>query len=296
MIAQQLLNGLITGSVYALFALGFTLVFGTHKILNLAHGSVFMSGAFAAYFAVLNGLPLWFAMVLAMLCGGAVCYVIELAAFRPLRSRGQIEFAALIASIGANLMISSLAQRISNTKVLRFPFGTFPVQFYTLMGVRISLLQIVIVCVVALLLAGLLFYMYRTSFGRQVRAVSGNERAARLLGVSPNMVFFQTFFISGALAGMAGVLIGLSFNSIHFLMGEPYLLRAFVVVVLGGLGSITGAVVAGLLLGVIQTLTVAYLPTGLSDAIIFSLLFVILLVRPSGLFGSAITATAARRQ
>lgn len=296
MIAQQLLNGLVTGSVYALFALGFTLVFGTHRILNLAHGGVFMAGAFIAYFAVIAGVPLWAAALLAMVGAGLLSYAIDLVAFRPLRARGEIEFAALIASIGANLILTSVAQRVSNTKVLRFPFGTFPIQFYTVFGLRISLLQIVIVGTVAVILALLLVYMYRTSFGRQVRAVSGNARASRLLGVNPDAVYFQTFAISGALAGLAGVLIGLSFNSIQFLMGDPYLLRAFVIVVLGGLGSIHGAVVAGLLLGVIQTLAVAYLPTGLSDAIIFSLLFVILLVRPSGLFGTAGAATAVTRQ
>jgi branched-chain amino acid transport system permease protein len=296
MIAQQLLNGLVTGSIYALFALGFTIVFGTHRILNLAHAGVFMSGAMMAYYAVIAGAPLWLAAIMAMAGAGLVSYLIELIAFKPLRSQGQIEFAALISSIGANLMLTSAAQRISNTKVMRFPFGTFPVQFYSVFGLRISLLQIVIAAIVAALLLLLLVYIYRTSFGRQIRAVSGNERAARLLGVSPAAVYFQTFFISGALAGMAGVLIGLSFNSIHFLMGEPYLLRAFVVVVLGGLGSIHGAVVAGLLLGVIQTFTVAYLPTGLADAIIFSLLFVILLLKPSGLFGAATAGAGVTRQ
>ena len=285
MIAQQLVNGLVTGAVYALFALGFTIVFGTHRILNLAHGSIFMAGAFIATYGVIYGLPLWLAAILAMVGAGLIAWIVDLVAFRPLRARGQIEFAALISSIGASLILTSLAQRISNTKVLRFPFGTFPIEFYSLFGLRISLLQIVIVLTVALLLAALMLYLYRTSFGRQVRAVSGNERAARLLGVSPAMVYFQTFFISGALAGMAGVLIGLSFNSINFLMGDPYLLRAFVVVVLGGLGSIPGAVVAGLLLGVLQTFAVVYLPAGLSDAIIFSLLFVILMIKPSGLFG-----------
>jgi branched-chain amino acid transport system permease protein len=296
MIAQQLLNGLITGSVYALFALGFTIVFGTHRILNLAHGAVFMSGAFMAYYAVIAGLPLWAAALLAMVGAGLLSYLIELVAFKPLRARGEIEFAALISSIGINLMVTNAAQRISKTKVVRFPFGTFPVQFYEVFGLRISLLQITIAGIVTVLLLLLLVYIYRTSFGRQVRAVSGNERAARLLGVSPAAVYFQTFFISGALAGIAGVLIGLSFNSIHFLMGDPYLLRAFVVVVLGGLGSIHGAVVAGLLLGMLQTLAVAYLPSGLADAIIFSLLFGILLVRPSGLFGTAAASVGVARQ
>lgn len=295
MIAQQILNGLVTGSVYALFALGFTLVFGTHKILNLAHAGVFMSGAFLAYYAVAAGAPLWLGALLAMLGAGLLSYLIDITAFAHLRARGQIEFSAIISSIGANLILMSIAQRVSNTKVLGFPAGSFPIQFYEAFGLRISLLQIVIALVVLALLGGLTFYLYGTSFGRQVRAVAGNERAAQLLGVNPRQVYFQTFFISGALAGIAGVLIGLSFNSIHFLMGEPYLMRAFVVVVLGGLGSIQGAVIAGLMLGVIQTIAIAYLPSGLSDAIIFLLLFVILLVKPSGLFGNQTSATGVGR-
>jgi branched-chain amino acid transport system permease protein len=116
--------------------------------------------------------------------------------------------------------------------------------------------------------------------------VAINERTASLLGINPQRVYFQTFFISGALAGAAGVLIGIAFNSVHFLMGEPYMLRAFVVIVLGGLGSVAGAVIAGLLLGLIQTMTIAYISTDLSDAVIFSLLFLILLVRPTGFFGT----------
>jgi branched-chain amino acid transport system permease protein len=296
MIAQQILNGLITGSVYALFALGFTLIFGTHKILNLAHSGVFMIGAFIGYFAVVAGLPLWVGVILAMVGSGLLSYIIDLTAFRHLRATGQVEFGAIISSIGANLILISIAQRVSNTKVLGFPGGTFPIEFYRAFGLRISLLQIVIAVIVLVLLGLLTYYLYGTSFGRQVRAVAGNERASKLLGVNPNAVYFQTFFISGALAGIAGVLIGLSFNSIHFLMGEPYLMRAFVVVVLGGLGSIPGAVIAGLLLGVAQTLTIAYLPSGLSDTIIFSLLFIILLVKPSGLFGSQTSATAVGRK
>ena len=295
MLAQQIANGLVVGSVYALFALGFTLVFGVHHVLNLAHGSVCMWGAFIGLLAVAPGelfgaglpspfLPLPVAFLLAMLGGGLLGVLLDLIAFRPLRKRHATEFAALVSSIGASLILISLAQQLSHTRILRFPFGTFPVQIYRFAGLRVSSLQFFIVGCVAVLFAGLLFYLYRTSFGRQVRAVAVNERAATLLGVNPSAVYLQVFFISGALAGAAGVLIGLAFNSVNFLMGEPYLMRAFVVVVLGGLGSIYGAVVAGLLLGLIQVMTVAYVSSGLSDAIIFSILFLMLLVRPTGLF------------
>jgi branched-chain amino acid transport system permease protein len=285
MIGQQMLNGLVVGGVYALFALGFTLVFGIHKILNLAHGAVFMSGAFVALYAVQGGLPLWLGFVLAMVASGILAVVIEITAFRPLRHSGEAEFGAIISSIGANLVVITVAQRISDTMVMRFPFETFPVVIYEVAGLRVSQLQLFMAGCAAVLVLLLTFYLYRTQFGRQVRAVAGNERAAVLLGVNPNLVYVQTFFLSGALAGAAGVLIGLAFNSIHFMMGEPFLLRGFVVIILGGLGSIPGALLAGLLFGMIQTLTVAYLPSGLTDAIIFAALFVILLVRPNGLLG-----------
>lgn len=287
MIFQQLLNGLVVGGVYALFALGFTLIFGIHKILNLAHGAVFMTGAFIALYTVLAGWPLWIGFVLAVIGGGLLSVLIELLAFRRLRQSGEAEFGAIVSSIGANLVIITVAQKVSNTLVMRFPFETFPIEIYEVFGLRVSALQLFMAGSAIVLVLLLTFYLYRTQFGRWVRAVADNERAAKLLGINPNIVYFQTFFLSGALAGAAGVLVGLAFNSIHFMMGEPWLLRGFVVLILGGLGSIPGALVAGLTFGMIQTLTVAYLPSGLTDAAIFSLLFVLLLIRPHGLLGKA---------
>ncbi len=285
MIAQQLLNGLIVGGVYALFAIGFTLVFGIHQILNLAHGAVFMVGAFVALYSVLAGWPLWIGFSLGVLAGGLLSVLIEFFAFRRLRKQGEEEFGAIISAIGANLIIITLAQKVSGTQILRFPFETFPVVIFEFWGLRVSALQLLMSVFAAALVLFITLYLSKTAPGRQVRAVAGNERAAILSGVNPNFVFFQTFFMSGALAAAAGVMVGLAFNNIHFMMGEPFLLRGFVVVILGGLGSIPGALVAGLLLGMIQTLSVAYLPSGLTDTIIFSLLFIILLLRPHGLLG-----------
>lgn len=292
---QQILNGLISGSVYALFALGFTLIFGVQKVLNLAHAGVFMAGAFMAYYLVALGLPLWVAAIFAMIGAGLVSVLVELVALRQLRTRRNAEFSAIVATIGVDLVLISVAQILSKTQVYRFPFDTFPVVFFTFAGLRISLLQIVIVVTVLVLVFGMIFYLQKTTFGRQVRAVASNERAANILGINPDLIYTQTFFIAGALAGMAGVLIGLSFNSIHFLMGQPYMLYAFVIVVLGGLGSVPGALAAGLIVGVIRTLGIAYFPAGLADIVIFLLLFIILLVRPSGLAGSAAAETGGRR-
>lgn len=287
MLAQQLLNGVVVGSVYGLFALGFTLLFGVNHIMNMAHGAVFMWGAFAGLFAAtMLDLPFIAALAIGALAGGLLSVLLDWIAFRPLRKRKAPEFSAIVSSIGANLILLSLAQQMTATRVMRFPFDTFPIRIYEVFGLRVQLLQLVIIGIVILMVVGLVWYLQRTSAGRQIRTVAYSESTSRLLGINPFSVNFQVFFLSGALAGVAGVLIGLVFNSVHFMMGEPLLLRAFVVIILGGLGSIPGALVAGLLIGIVQVLTVSYLSAGLADVVVFSLLFLVLLARPTGLFGS----------
>jgi branched-chain amino acid transport system permease protein len=288
MLLQQILNGLVVGSVYGLFALGFTLLFGVNHIMNMAHGSVFMWGAFAGLYAVVAfDMPIGFALIVGMVVGGLLSVLLDIVAFAPLRKRGAPEFSAIVSSIGADLVLLAIAQKVSNTAVMRFPFDAFPVVIFRVFGLRIQLLQLVIMGLVLVMVCGLVFYLYKTEFGRRIRAVAFSEQTARLLGINPGWVNMQVFFISGALAGMAGVLIGLVFNSVHFTMGEPLLLRAFVIVILGGLGSIPGALIAGLAIGLIQTLSVAYVSAGVAEAIVFLALFIVILVRPTGLFGQA---------
>jgi branched-chain amino acid transport system permease protein len=163
------------------------------------------------------------------------------------------------------------------------------------LGLRVTMLQLLMLGVAIGMVVLLAYYLYRTPQGRQIRAVAGNYRAAQLLGVNPNAIFYQTFFLSGALAGAAGVMVGLAFNSIQFMMGEPFLLKAFVAIILGGLGSIPGALVGGLVLGLLQSLSGAYLEPTLVDAMIFTLLFVILMVRPDGLFVQSLPESATKR-
>lgn len=298
MLAQQILNGLISGAIYALFALGFNLIFGVQKVLNLAHGAIFMAGAFIAYYAVLGGLPFWLALLTAMLVCGVASVLLDRFGFQLLRkySHADAEFGALVISIGVGQVLTSIAQKLSDTKVLSFPFGTFPVELFRGFGLRVSLLQLTIAALVVVLVAFLALFLQRSTYGRQVRAVAINPRASALLGINARSVFVLTFFIAGAMAALAGVMIGLSFNSIQFMMGEPYMLKAFVVVVLGGLGNLGGAVVASLLLGVAQALCTAYLPPGLSDILIFSALFVVLIFKPNGLFGGALAPAGVGRQ
>lgn len=296
MLMQQLLNGIVVGSVYALFALGFTLLFGVNHIMNMAYGAVFMWGAFAGLYAVtMLDAPIYLALLLGMLAGGVVSVVLDLVAFRPLRRRGAPEFSAIVTSIGADLVLLSIAQKVSNTAIMRFPFDAFPIIFFTFFGLRIQLLQLVIIGLVVVMVFGLVWYLYRTSFGLRIRSVAYAEQTSRLLGISPGPINIQVFFISGALAGMAGVLIGLVFNSVHFAMGEPLLMRAFVIIILGGLGSIPGALIAGLVIGIVQTLSVAYISSGAAEAIVFLALFIMIVVRPTGLFGQPTAAMRVQR-
>jgi branched-chain amino acid transport system permease protein len=257
-----------------------------------------MSGAFIAYYGVIGGLPLGLALLIAMVSCGCVSVLLDRFGFQLLRkySHADAEFGAMVISIGAGQVLTSLAQKASDTKVLSFPFGTFPVEFFRGLGLRISLLQITIALLVVVLVALLAYFLQRTSFGRQVRAVAINPRASALLGINSRSVFSITFFIAGAMAAIAGVMIALSFNSIQFMMGEPYMLKAFVVVVLGGLGNLAGAVVASLLLGVAQAMAAAYLPPGMADILIFATLFVVLIFKPNGLFGGGLAPAGVGRQ
>ena len=285
MLAQQLLNGIVVSGVYALFALGFTLVFGIQRILNLAHGAIFMTGAMVAYYTVKAGGALWLGFIMAIVASGLLSVFVEIVCFRRLRKTGDEEFGGIISSIGAGLVIMTIAQRVSDTLILRFPFETFPVVIFKFWGLRVSMLQLFMAGAAIVLVFILGYYIYRTPFGRRVRAVTDNEHAAMLMGINPNRIYSQTYFLAGALAGAAGVLVGLAFNSINFVMGEPYLMFGFVIIILGGLGSIPGALLASLVFGMGQTLTIAYLPSGLTDTVIFAALFLILLFRPHGLMG-----------
>jgi branched-chain amino acid transport system permease protein len=297
MLIQQLINGLVVGSTYAVFALGFTLLFGVNNVMNMAYGSVFMWGAFAGLFSVtFLRAPFWAALIAGMGAGGLLSVVLDLLAFRPLRKRGAPDFSYILTSIGANMILLTLAQRVSNTEVMRFPFETFPVVVYEVFGVSIQLLQLIIIGVGVLMVAGLVFALYSTGLGRRIRAVAFSPATSQLIGINADMVNAQVFFISGALAGLAGVLIGVAFNSVHFLMGEPFLMRAFVVIIIGGLGSIPGALVGGILIGVVQSLAYAYISSAAADAIVFAALFIIILVRPSGLFGKASAVVRVQRR
>lgn len=290
-LAQNLVDGLARGAVYSVFALGFTLIFGVLDILNLAHASTYMWCAFVGWVVMAQlGLPLWVALPAAMIAGGLIAVVLEFVAFRPLRKEGMERLAPLISSIGASIIMVSIAEAAFSVQTKRFPTGALPpapLYMGGTGGVRISWAQILIVVVSILLMVALGYLVRRTRTGKAMRAVAFSQRTARLLGIDINRIVVLTFWIGGVLAGAAGVLVGLLTNNIAPGIGAQIELRGLAVVILGGLGNIEGAVLGGFLLGLIETFTIAYFQRGgdYKDAVAFVILFLILLVRPNGLLG-----------
>ncbi len=288
MLLQQIANGLALGAVYALFALGFTLIFGVLEIISLAHGAVFMAGAFAGLTAVTRfhaGVPA--ALAASMLAAGLLGLAVDFVAVRPLRKKKHHHLAPMIATIGCATMITSVYQGVFGAEVYRFPLDFAPQAMVTIAGAQLSLLQVIIILVSFGLMAVLITVLRRTAWGTAIRAVAESPRTAALLGIPVERVYQATVFVSSALGGAAGALTGLDFNAIHTFMGGPILHRGIAVIILGGMGDIRGALAGGLILGFAEVLSVAYLSSDFRDALSFGLLFLILLVRPSGLFGRA---------
>ncbi len=286
---QQIVNGIFLGSIYALFALGYTLVFGVLDILNLAHAAVFMLACFVAL-AFVGGahLPILAALPLAVLAAGVLGLVLERVAFRPRRGRANSNFSGLISSLAVAIVFEAIALEVWGPNVQRFPFGTLPAgRPIPFLGAEITRLQLTTVGVAVVLLVALTWLVTRTRLGREIRAVAESPRAAQILGVNVDRVIAASFFISSALGGAAGVLYGLAYNAIAPDMGRSVELKGLAVIVLGGMGSMPGAVVAGFALGLTEVFVVAHLGGSYRDVVSFAGLFLILVVRPRGLLGSA---------
>ncbi|HEY9496583.1 MAG TPA: branched-chain amino acid ABC transporter permease [Intrasporangium sp.] len=284
---QQILNGLFIGSIYALFAIGFTLVFGILDRLNLAHPSVFAVSAFIGIELVADGgLSIWVALPIVLLVGAVLGLIIERLAFRPLKNRPDAHFAGLISSIALAGMFIALLQWRYGPDTRRFPAGSFPETPMQLAGVSVTMLQLAILLISLVLMVGLSWLVARTRLGRAMRAIAENPRAARVLGVNVDRVTAVTFAISSALGAVAGALFAMNVNSAQLGMGSAIELKGLAVIIVGGMGSLPGALVGGLVLGLAEVFAVQYIGSSWRDLIAFGLLFVILLVRPQGLFGS----------
>lgn len=283
---QQLANGLLAGAIYALFAIGFTLVFGILRHLNLAHAAIFTAGAFIGIdLTAGQGVPIWLTFLLVALAGAVGGLVLERVAFRPLAGRRDEHFAGLISSVAFGGMLIALLQARYGSEPQTFPSGSFPNHVYNLGGVAISLAQIVTLVLSFALMLGLAWLVSASSMGRAMRAVAENPRAARVVGVHVERVTAGTYALSSALGAVAGVLMALNVGQGHLEMGMSIELTGFAVIILGGMGSLWGAMAAGLLLGLAEAFTVQFLGSSWKDVVAFALLFVILVLRPQGMFG-----------
>ena len=287
MLEQQLFNALSLGCVYALFALGFTLVFGVLGVVNLSQGAVFMVGAYAALTAVTRlGFPLWAAIAFAFAFAGVVGMLIDRLVLKPLRARNAPHLIPMIATIGLAIAINSLAQGLFGAENQRFPNEVLPQDSMQIAGVSVTVLELGIILVSFVLMTVLMLTLKKTQLGRALRAIAESPKAARLLGINVDGLFLLTSFVAAGLGGISGVLIGLYSNALFPLMGQPMLHKGIAVIILGGMGDIRGAMLAGLFLGFAEVLSVAYIGSDMRDAVAFGLLFLVLLVRPKGLFGS----------
>jgi branched-chain amino acid transport system permease protein len=284
---QQLVNGLALGSTYALIALGYTMVYGIIQLLNFAHGEIYMMGAFIALLLVLVlKVNIFLAMILAMICCGLLGVVIEFIAYRPLRKSSRLS--ALISAIGVSTFLSTLALLVFGADAKGFPDNSFPMAQFHLGSVDFSSLQLLIFGVSAVLMITLEFIVQKTKIGKAMRATSQDYNTAALMGVNINMVIAFTFAMGSCLAAAGGVLVGIYFNAVSFNMGLMAGLKAFAAAVLGGIGSIRGAMLGGLFLGVIEVFGVALGYSSYRDAIAFAILIIFLLFRPTGLLGQKI--------
>jgi branched-chain amino acid transport system permease protein len=295
---QQLVFGLALGTVYGLIALGYTMVYGVLQMINFAHGEVFMIGAYIGWsvFAVLidwsvGGLhPLWVLPVLlapAMLLCGGLGMTLERLAYRPLYMRGATRLGPLISAVGASIFLQNFVMLTQGARMKVYMTNlVFPRTWrFNIFGVNVSALVIVIVVLSLLLMWGLVALIQRTSLGRAIRAVSEDREMATAVGIDANRVVGLTFFLGSALAGAAGVLVGLYYTQIDFVMGYSAGLKAFTAAVLGGIGNIKGAMLGGLLLGVIESLASTFINPAFKDVVAFAVLILTLVFKPEGILG-----------
>jgi len=285
---NHLINGISLGSVYAIIALGYTMVYGIAKMLNFAHGDVIMVGAYICFFAVSSfGLPPVLGVLLAMLVCTALGITIERLAYKPLRQAPSL--AVLITAIGMSYFLQNGAQLLWTSNIKMFPnlFGDTAIHLFdNQITISITTIVTIVACVVIML--ALTWFTGQTKMGKAMRACSEDKAAAQLMGIDVNFTISMTFAIGSALAAVAGVLLCSAYPTLVPTTGSMPGIKAFTAAVFGGIGSIPGALLGGILLGIIEIFSRAYISTQLSDPIVFGVLIIVLLVRPSGLLGKNI--------
>lgn len=281
---QQIINGLSLGAIYALIALGYTMVYGIVMLINFAHGDIMMVGAYVSFFSIsIFKTNILVAMIVAMLSSALLGIVIEKVAYKPLRNSTRI--AALITAIGVSLFLEYITIFFLGANQRVYPSEAFHVENYNFMGLLVSNKDIFIIISAVILMIILQIFIKKTKTGKAMRAVSLDKDAAMLMGISVDRTISITFAIGSSLAAAAGVMVGVYYSTVNPLMGIIPGLKAFVAAVLGGIGIIPGAMVGGFLMGILETMVSGYGSSLYRDAVAFGVLILILLIKPTGLFG-----------
>lgn len=278
---NQIINGLSTGSMYALVAIGYTMVYGIAKMINFAHGDIIMAGAYFALIAMGFVGPIS-AILFSIVATAALGVITEKVAYKPLRGKGSLE--VLITAIGVSYLLENVFLLIFGSAARTFP-QIMPKGTINLGGISIKYITVITLVVTAVCTAVLLFFINKTKLGKAMRAVSEDQGAAQLMGINVNTTVSLTFAIGSGLGAIAGVIYGCAYSLITPYIGLMLGIKAFIAAVLGGIGSVPGAMVGGLMLGVAESLTIAYISSDFSDAVVFAILIIVLLVKPAGLFG-----------
>lgn len=294
---EQLINGLTIGSFYALIALGYTMVYGVMKLINFAHGDMFTLGAYIGYTLLVVGagaaghhFGLWGGMILAMALAAITLAVVgvllERIAYRPIYASGRLP--AVVSALGASIFLENAMMVAWGPRYLAYTSDVVPATMITVFGINITVLQIIILLLSFLLMGILYLVVQKTTFGAAIRAAALDRDTAALMGINIKAIILFVFILGPALGGMAGVMVGMYYRQISFTMGWGYGLKAFTASVLGGIGNIPGAMLGGLLLGVMEMLGAVYLSAAWKDVFVFLVLILVLIFRPNGLLGEAV--------
>jgi branched-chain amino acid transport system permease protein len=297
LIIEQILNGLTIGSFYSLIALGYSMVYGVMKLINFAHGDLFTFGSYLGYTFLVMGtayvtstLGVWGGMAAAMLIAavgtGILGLIVERIAYRPIYPAGRLP--AVVSALGASIFIQNAIMVIWGARPQAYTSEVIPNYMLNIAGLRINLLQIIIL-LLSFLLMGILYYIVqKTTFGAAIRASALDRETAALMGININLIIFFIFALGPALGGVAGVMVGIYYRKISFVMGWNYGLKAFTATILGGIGNIPGAMIGGLILGVLEMLGSTYISTAYKDVFVFLVLILVLIFRPTGILGEKV--------
>jgi len=295
LLEQQLINGLTLGLIYALIAVGYTMVYGVIELINFAHGEIYMLGAFLCVtFITILGMPFFLAIMLAMACCSVLGILLDIIAYRPLRNAPRL--AALITAIGMSIFLQNLAMIIWGSRPKPFPQEAVPaylnVVAVTFGDVQLTWLQLFIFAVTIMMMIGLNLVIMKTRVGTAMRALSQNKTAAALMGINVNAVISFTFALGSAMGAMAGILVSVYYNTLFPTMGYVAGVKAFAAAVLGGIGSVPGAMIGGVILGVAEALGAGYVSSLYRDGVAYAVMIAVIIFRPSGILNKSVVDKA----